>query len=200
MALFNISSFKANGLVYGGARPTLFDVDIAMPQSLGFGGVLASQRLKFTCSASSIPASTVGSVPVPYFGRTIKLAGDREFADWSVTILNDEDYVVRRALEAWSNALNTMESNLRRIPSLEYKKDGIVRAYSKNGGLISSYKFVGIFPTNVDAMDLSWDSTNSIQSFGVTFSYDYWVPTGEDVSGANGSDTFNGSEDVVTAF
>lgn len=200
MAVFNISDFKSNGLIFGGARPTLFDVDLTMPQSLEFDGSLANSRLRFTCRASSIPASTVSPIEIPYFGRKIKLAGDRDFDNWAVTIMNDEDYVVRRAMEAWSNALNTMESNLRRIPSTEYKTDAIVRAYSKNGLIISSYNFVGIFPLSVDAMELDWDNSNQVQTFGTTFAYDYWIPTDEDISaGAGGTITFTGAEDIISS-
>ena len=106
---FNISSFKNNGLIYGGARASLFEFVLSPPLVLS---VNASVPLRFTCRASSIPASTVGQIEVPYFGRTIKLSGDRTFADWNVTIMNDEDFSVRRMFEEWSSLLNHNEFNL----------------------------------------------------------------------------------------
>lgn len=181
---FNINNFVNNGLRHGGARPTLFDVIVTFPTALQGIGSGASEKLRFTCRATSIPASTVAPVDVPYFGRTIKVAGDRTFADWSVTVMNDEDYSVRNAFEAWHNNLNTIESNRRLVadnPRNGYKGTATVRQYSKRGTLggddfIRAYQFVNLFPINVDEMALDWEATNTIQTFGVTFSYDYWVP------------------------
>lgn len=176
---FNINDFKSDGLIYGGARPSLFDVEIT------FGDLTSElSRLQFLARASQIPAMTLGDVEVPYFGRKIKVAGDRTFSDWSVTIMNDEDFKLRAAFESWSNRLNTIESNVNSAGSrpANYKGEAIVRQYSKAGKSgptvskpIRSYKFVGIFPTQIDAINLDWDSTNQIETFDVTFSYDYWV-------------------------
>jgi hypothetical protein len=173
---FNINDFKNQGLIGGGARPSLFEVKLTLPSILGDS---SANKLTFTCRASSIPAATLDSVDVPYFGRKIKLAGDRTFADWSVTIMNDEDYVVRSAMEKWSTYMNTMIGNIRRVDQFQYKSDATVTAFGKAGieAGIANYKFVGIFPTTVDAMELDWDSTNTIQTFGVTFAYDYWQHT-----------------------
>lgn len=178
---FNIDSFLGRGLVNGGARPSLFDVEIVFPPSLqdlpGGGIPEIADRIRFTCRATSIPASTVASVDVPYFGRVIKVNGDRTFADWSVTVMNDEDYLVRNAFEAWHNNINTIVSNRRLTAPNAYKATAIVRHYSKDGRSdIKSYRFLGLFPTNVEEMGLDWDATNTIQTFGVTFAYDYWEP------------------------
>lgn len=109
------------------------------------------------------------------------MAGDREFGDWSVTIFNDEDYQVRQAIEAWSNAINTLQGNVRLLPqgdnsNVGYKTNATIRAYGKAGNPISQYNFVGIYPTTIDAMDMDWEDTNKIQTFNVTFAYDYWTP------------------------
>ena len=177
---FNINAFKQNGLTLGGARPSLFQVEISLPDALQgrFAGVL--QKFTFTCRASSIPASTVASFDVPYFGRKIKLAGDRTFADWNVTIMNDEDFEVRKMFEAWSSLMNHNEFNTKdaNAPNNAYKaNDAIVKQFGKLGEqeLIASYIFNGMFPTEISAMELDWDSTNTIQTFNVTFAYDYWI-------------------------
>lgn len=200
---FNINDFKTSGLTLGGARPTLFQAVMNPP--LGVSSVNFQTKFAFTCSAASIPASSVQEVPVPYFGRQIKLAGDRAFANWSVTVMNDEDYLVRNAFEAWSNALNSLVGNKRLIsanetvPGSSYKSDAIVTHFAKGGpagsagsnnttgleSIIKQYQFVGLFPIEVDAMQLSWDATNQIQTFGVTFAYDYWLPL------VNGTDTID---------
>lgn len=179
---FNVNQFISNGIVRGGARPSLFDVQIDFPPGLqnlpGGGAPAIREKIRFTCQATSIPASTVASVDVPYFGRTIKVNGDRTFADWSVTIMNDEDYLVRNAFEAWHNNINTIISNRRLTTANGYKATATVRHYSKDGinASIKSYLFSGIFPVNVEEMGLDWDATNRIQTFGVTFAYDYWEP------------------------
>jgi len=185
---FNINEFIGRGLNKGGARPSLFDVVMTFPADLGDSGnvgIEALEKLRFTCRASSIPASTIGEVQVPYFGRQIKLAGDRVFANWSVTVMNDEDYLVRNAFEIWHNSINTIVSNIKTSTSPnDYKSaTATVTQYSKDGGPIKSYDFVNIFPLNLEEMGLDWDGTNQIQTFGVTFAYDYWLP--RDLNGAD---------------
>ena len=180
---FNINSFKHNGLVYGGARPSLFNVRLSVPQGIGIDNV-SVQKFEFVCRTAELPASSVGEFDIPYFGRKIKLAGDRTFADWQVNVMNDEDFAVRSMFEAWSNALNRMVSNVR-DPALAregYKTDLEVIQYSKDGEIIRSYAIVGAFPTEIGAISLDWDSQNSIENFPVTFAYDYWVPTTESSS------------------
>jgi hypothetical protein len=184
---FNINDFLGNGLSKGGARPSLFDVVMTFPNDLGESGnvgVEVLSKLRFTCRATSIPASTIGEVAVPYFGRQIKLAGDRVFANWAVTVMNDEDYSVRNAFEIWHNSINTIVSNRKTGISPNGYKTGIatVTQYSKEGSAIKQYDFINIFPINLDEMNMDWDATNQIQTFGVTFAYDYWIPA--DANGA----------------
>jgi hypothetical protein len=172
---FDINNFKANGLTRGGARPSLFRVEMSLPP----GVTNALSKFTFTCRASSVPASSIAPVEVPYFGRKIKLAGDRSFADWSVTIMNDEDFDVRSMFEEWSFNINTYEDNIKRSERNVYKAaDAVVTQYGKIGvtNPIAAYTFVGLFPLEISAMELDWDSTNTIQTFNVTFAYDYWIP------------------------
>ncbi|CAB4162856.1 tail tube protein [uncultured Caudovirales phage] len=177
---FNISSFKSNGLVYGGARPSLFEVYLSVPQGIGIDSV-SVDKFRFVCRTAEIPESTVGSIPIPYFGRVHKVAGERTFNDWGVTVMNDEDFSVRSLFETWSNAINRLVSNVRdpNISNETYKTDLEVIQYAKDGSKIRSYQIVGAFPTSIGAINLGWDSTNQIEEFAVTFSYDYWVPVTE---------------------
>jgi hypothetical protein len=171
---FNINDFKSRGLTKGGVRPSLFQVEIN-PNIGEDSGTL--EKFLFTCRASEVPAATVESVNVPYFGRQIKLAGDRSFADWSVTVMNDEDYLVRNMFEDWSNQINQLAGNVKLLTANSYKStDALVTQFSKDGSKIRAYQFVGIFPVSVGAMGLDWDTTNTIQTFDVTFAYDYWLP------------------------
>lgn len=174
---FNISDFIGNGLELGGARPTLFEVYVVLPPGLTTVSRQAMEnKFRFTCRATSIPASTVASVDVPYFGRQIKLAGDRTFADWSVTVMNDEDYLVRDTMEAWHNAINSIVGNNKTLPGQTYQGQATVIQYGKSGNIIKSYEFADIFPVQIDEMAVDWESTNQIQTFGTTFAYNYWIP------------------------
>lgn len=171
---FNINEFKSLGLTGGGARPSLFKVQITPNIDEDRD---ASLKFEFTCRATEIPAATIESINVPYFGRQIKLAGDRTFADWSVTVMNDEDYIVRNMFEDWSNKINQFVANRKLLENNQYKNsDALVTHYSKDGSPIRAYNFVGIFPVSISNMALDWDNTNAIQTFDVTFAYDYWVP------------------------
>jgi len=174
---FNISSFKENGLVYGGARPSLFNVFMSVPAGIGIDNV-SVDKFRFVCKTAELPESNVGSIDIPYFGRRIKVAGERNFADWAVTVMNDEDFSVRAMFEAWSNAINRMVANVRdpNISTEQYKVDLEVIQYAKDGSTIRSYQLIGAFPTQIGAIGLNWESQNAIEEFGVNFSYDYWVP------------------------
>lgn len=173
---FNISEFITRGLPQGGARPSQFRVVVTPP----FASV-NTPKLTFTCQAASVPAAITGSIPVFYFGRAAKFAGDREFPDWNVEVLNDEDFAVRKIMERWSNLQNNMVGNVRSdsIDIEGYKSIALVEQLGKQGDVIGSYEFYGIFPTVVGEMQLSWAAQNQIQTFGVTFAYDYWIPVAE---------------------
>jgi hypothetical protein len=190
---FNISTFRSRGLVDGGARPSLFKVEFGR---LPFA-TTNLERFSFLCQAASIPPAITQSIDVPYFGRTIKVAGDRVFPDWNVEVMNDEDYKVRAMMEKWSNEINSLISNVRSSAigdPEEYKVDASVIHYSKQGDVLRKYTFVGLFPTTVDAMQLNWAAQNQIQTFGVNFAYDYWEPEIE-----NSEDTYAQNINVSNA-
>jgi hypothetical protein len=183
---FNIESFKSQGLQFGGARPSLFRVILSFPAGVSTGALaLNGGRASFLVKSAALPASTIGEIDVSYFGRKIKLAGDRTFDDWTITILNDEDFHLRNAMEEWSNLMNTLISNRLDAVGLAtpdtYKVDLEVQQFGKAGpgddsGVIRAYRFVGAFPTQVSAITLDWDRNNTIEEFDVRFVYDYWEP------------------------
>jgi hypothetical protein len=182
---FNISTFKTRGLTLGGARPALFEVYLGIPDGVA-ADAESADKFRFTCRAAQLPAATISAIDVGYFGRKIKVAGDRTFADWTVTVMNDEDFIVRAMFEKWSNSLNRLESNVRDIAYSEnendYKAQMNVIQYGKDGSIVRAYDIVGAFPTSVDAITLDWDTQNQIETFQVTFAYDYWLPAYEDAN------------------
>lgn len=176
---FNIDEFKSQ-LGGGGARPNLFRVQLLNPIDPS-----ADTKLSFMVKATAIPASTVGTMEVPFMGKKVKFGGDRTFAEeWSVTVINDEDFAVRNALESWSNAIHTHSSNLRATPDL-YKSQGQVIQLNKNLREIREYTFEGIFPTTISSIQLSWETNDTIEEFECSFAYDQWRITG----GATGNST-----------
>jgi len=180
---FNVNEFSG-ALKSGGARNSLFQVNITNP----INGV-ADVQVPFLCKAAQIPAATLGVVEVPYFGRTVKIAGNRTFAEWAPTIINDEDFAIRNAMEQWSNSINSFQGNLRTTggsaPAL-YKANAQVIQYSQTGDILREYTFVGIFPTEVSTIDLAWE-TEGIQEYTVTFQYDYWEVSGGSTGNAGGN-------------
>lgn len=174
---FNISAFKSNGLVYGGARPSLFNVFMSVPAGIGIDNV-SVDKFRFVCKTAELPESNLSQIEIPYFGRRIKVAGERAFADWGVTVMNDEDFSVRSMFETWSNAMNRMVANVRdqALSTENYKVDLDVIQYGKDGSTIRAYQLVGAFPTQIGAIGLNWESANAIEEFTVNFAYDYWIP------------------------
>lgn len=175
---FNINDMRSQ-LVYGGARQNLFQVRINNPANSS-----GDLKTPFMVQAAQIPESQLGVIPVFYFGRQMKLAGDRTFGDWTVTVINDEDFLIRNAMEEWSNRINRLERNVRDIN--RYKTNATVIQYGKDGERIREYRFDGIFPSVISPIELDWSTTDQIESFQVTFSYDYWTVSGGTTNDAGG--------------
>ena len=195
---FNINQFKQSGLVYGGARPSLFNIRLTAPAGIGVD-IVSLQKFTFVARAAEIPPAEIGTFEVPYFGRTIKIAGDRTFGNWAVTIMNDEDFSVRAMFELWNNAMNRLVSNVR-DPALDnelYKTDIEVIQYAKDGSELRSYVLVGAFPFSVGNIGLDWSSTNAIEEFAVTFAYDFWVPNVESTTFKAGGVNIYGAQAVT---
>ena len=168
---FNVERFKQGGLFQGGARPSQFDV--LLP------GRLPGELGRLLVQATSIPASTMGTIEVPYFGRKIKIAGDRVFNEWQTTVMNDENFIIRNEVEKWLSDINSHESNVRNgivneTPA-SYKQDATVFQYGKKGDVIAEYKFVGLYPSEVSTIELDWNTTDQIETFTITWQYDYWL-------------------------
>ena len=181
---FEINKFRTNALNNSGARANLFDVTIS--------GVAATTHLatgvaqfKFACKAANIPAMAVGVVEVPYFGRVVKVPGNKTFDNWSVTVINDEGFLVRNGFEKWVASMGTHKGNVQSAASTELSSalygDATVQHYGKTGATskIAEYKFVNIFPVSVSEIALGWDANDAIEEYTVEFAYDYWTHTGQ---------------------
>jgi len=171
---FSVETFKSR-LPLGGARNSLFEVTINPPNG-GLGADIP-EGAKYLVRAAQLPASTMGTIPVQYFGRTVNFAGNRTFAPWTVTILNDEDFAIRNAVEEWSSKINGNANNLRDASfglANQYKADLTVTQFSKTGVALRTYKFVGAYPSDIAAIPLDWGS-ETIEEFDVTWTYDFFT-------------------------
>ena len=176
--LKTISNFKSS-LIGGGARPNLFEVELTTPPT----GVTGWDKEKFSymCKAATLPASNLAAIDVPFRGRIFKVAGDRTFDTWTVTIINDEDFKLRNAFESWMDVISKLGNNLGATNPGSYMCDATVyqlgrgstsNSKDSNGSdnsILKTYKFIDIFPTNISAIDLSYDTSDTIEEFTVEF-------------------------------
>ena len=172
---FNVNQFRTQ-LQGDGARPNLFEVQLNFPSYVQ-GRATAAAKTTFMVKTAALPGSTLGIVPIQYFGREVKVAGNRTFADWTVSIINDEDFYIRNAMESWVRGINENVTNLRNTrarTSQQYGVDATVTQYGKAGNRLKRYRFVGIFPTDIAQIDLDWGSNDTIEEYTVNFSYQYW--------------------------
>ena len=167
----NITDFKAK-LAGGGARANQFKVTMPFPGYAQVGGEI--EELAFLCKATTIPAMTLGTVDIKFRGRSIKIAGDRTFADWSVTVINDTNFKVRNAFERWQNGINNMSDNEGLTNPADYQVDAFVDQLDRNGNTVKSYTLRSLFPTSVGEIALSYDTVDAIEEFVVTFAYQFF--------------------------
>lgn len=173
---FNVTEFRSQ-MIGDGARPNLFSVSLAFPGIAANAGA-AGTKTTFMAKSAQLPGSSVGTVPVFYFGRELKFAGNRTFPDWTLQIINDEDFLIRNSLETWMNSINSHQANLRNAAAaapLGYTTDAVVNQYGKSGNTLKAYTFVGLFPIDIAPIDLDWGSNDTIEEYSVTFAYQYWT-------------------------
>lgn len=165
----NVDTFKSK-LIGGGARPNLFKATITFPGYAGGDTELTS----FLVKGAQLPGSTVAQIDVPFRGRQLKIAGDRTFENWTLTVINDAAMEVRNAFESWMNGMNEHAGNTGLTNPLDYQTDMIIEQLDRAGAVTKAYKVRGAFPVNVAAIDLSYDSTDAIEEFTVELAYQYW--------------------------
>ena len=187
-----ISNFKS-ALIGGGARPNLFEVELT---TLPNGVAWDADNFRYMCKASSLPASNIAAIDIPFRGRIFKVAGDRTIETWSVTIINDEDFKLRNAFEQWMEQIAKLDNNLGATLPESYMTNATVyqlgRGSTKsstnsdgtNNAVLKEYEFVDIFPTSISAIDLSYDSSDTIEEFTVDFNVQSYRLTG--AGGPNG--------------
>ena len=176
----NIHDFKQS--FKGGVRPNLFRCNIT--HAVGI------PRIEFLCKAAQIPSSTVGNIDVPFRGRQLKVPGDRTFADWTVTVLNDPQFAIRSAFEEWSARITHHAVNVSTLTHNNIYGQSTVVQLDRNGGNLRTYRVEDIYPTEIAAIDLGMDTNDTVEEYSVTFAVNNWhsdTGVGFDVTGARDS-------------
>tara|TARA_R100001460_G_scaffold4880_1_gene13765 strand:- start:528 stop:1157 length:630 start_codon:yes stop_codon:yes gene_type:complete len=186
-----LTQFKSK-LQGGAARPNLFEVSIpSFPEASAefwTTGEEGEQGIfTFLCKAAALPASTVANVDIPFRGRNLKVAGDRTIDDWTVTIINDEDFRLRTAFEGWANKMSKLDDATGVTNPTSYMTDAYVKqlgrgatkfATTNDGGesaILRTYKFYDIWPTSIAEIGLNYDNTNQYEEFDVTFKVQFFT-------------------------
>lgn len=199
--LKTITQFRSK-LQGGGARPNLFEVNI---ENFKFVSTWDNETFQFLCKGANLPASIISPIEVPFRGRTLKVAGDRTFDVWTVTVINDEDFKLRTSFEQWMNGIGKLSDGSGATQPNSYMANATVhqlgRGYNRGRNAtansrdgdgsagstsitpLRTYYFDGIFPTNISAIDLSYDSGDTIEEYTVEFQVQYWIAGSNSTSG-----------------
>ena len=171
----NIAGFRAS--VYnGGVRPNAFSIEIDYPAFVT-NAQSASLLGTYHCRSGSLPSSTVAPIPLFYQGRSINVAGEREFQPWQCMIYN-EDFKIRDALETWSNGINNITNNTGVIQPTLYQTNIRIRQLDRNGIVLKTVELFDAMPIEVGAIELDWENNAQIETFPCTFVYNYYTTTG----------------------
>ena len=173
----SISQFKS-ALIGGGARPNLFEVELT---TLPTGIAWNSENFRFMCKAAALPAQNIAQIDIPFRGRIFKVAGDRTIDTWTVTIINDESFELRNAMEQWTEVIAKLDNNLGATSPDAYMTNakvfqlgrGATKSSTTSDGtsnaVLKEYEFIDIFPTTVSEIALSYDTGDTIEEFDVEF-------------------------------
>lgn len=187
LPLRTISDFKTK-LTGGGARPNLFEVELAFPAGVGIDNDVIDDA-RFLVKAAALPSSIIAPINVPFRGRILKIAGDRTFETWTITVLNDVSFDIRSAFEKWMNYINKLDDATGVTNPTDYQVDAIVNQLNRDGGILRRYRFKDVFPTSVSTIDLNYETVDTIQEFQVEMQVHYW-------EAYRGSSPQSGGEDI----
>jgi hypothetical protein len=166
---FNVERFKSE-LTNGGARPNQFAVQLTFPNYVT-GRASAVTKSPFLVSVAELPGQTIGVAPVYYRGRLIKMAGDREFAPFQCTVLNDSGFTIRSAIEQWMNGMENLGNKTGALQPAQYQTDMFISQLDRNGAVLKQYKLIGAFPVELGAVGLDFGSNDQLSTFSVSFQY-----------------------------
>ena len=170
--LRKITDFKSK-LIGGGARPNLFEVELAFPEEIAIDNDV-KEKARFLVKAAALPASNITPIDVNFRGRMLKIAGDRTFDTWTITVINDTDFAIRSAFEKWMNSINRLSDATGTNNPADYQEDAYVHQLDRDGSTLRTYRFYDVFPTQISQVDLSYETVDTIQEFTVELQVLYY--------------------------
>ena len=170
--LRKITDFKSK-LIGGGARPNLFEVALAFPEEIAIDNDV-KEKARFLVKAAALPASNITPIDVNFRGRILKIAGDRTFDTWTITVINDTDFAIRSAFEKWMNSINRLSDATGTNNPADYQEDAYVHQLDRDGSTLRTYRFYDVFPTQISQVDLSYETVDTIQEFTVELQVLYY--------------------------
>jgi len=174
---FSVESFKT-ALSQGGARPNQFMVQLSFPTFVT-GGSQAVLKAPFLVSVAELPGQTVNPAIVQYRGREVKFVGDRTFAPYTMTILNDSEMSIRNAFESWMNGMEDLGSKFGRLSPYDYQRDLDIFQLDRNGNVLKSYKIVNAFPVDMSPVALDFGANDQISTFQLTLQYQHFITSND---------------------
>lgn len=189
----SIENFKS-ALANGGVRPTMFSVEITFPQIVVNNQAELSEKALFLVKAATLPGSQIGIIDVPFRGRKLKVSGDRNFADWQTTIVNDTDFQLRKAMEKWAETIQNMNFAIGENELENYFGTAEVRQLDRQGKQLRVYEFNGIWPNNIAEIPLSFETQDTIEEYDVAFCVQYWHAAGQNAETVNGINQWQAPE------
>ena len=170
--LRKITDFKSK-LIGGGARPNLFEVELAFPEEIAIDNDV-KEKARFLVKAAALPASNITPIDVNFRGRILKIAGDRTFDTWTITVINDTEFAIRSAFEKWMNSINRLSDATGTNNPADYQEDAYVHQLDRDGSTLRTYRFYDVFPTQISQVDLSYETVDTIQEFTVELQVLYY--------------------------
>ena len=163
----NIEEFRSR-LGAGGARPNQFRVTLNFPTIAE-----SDNTYSILVSGAAIPASTVNPAIIQYRGREIKLAGERIFDPWTVTIINDTNQSLRRPFEQWLDSMNQKDDNRGNLNPVDYFQDIEIEHLDRNDAVLPGGKYIlyDAFPINMSEIALQYAQNDILEEYTVTFQY-----------------------------
>ena len=189
----SIENFKS-ALANGGVRPTMFSVEITFPQIVVNNQAELNEKALFLVKAATLPGSQIGIIDVPFRGRKLKVSGDRNFADWQTTIINDTDFKLRKAMEKWSETIQNMNFAIGENELENYFGTAEVRQLDRQGKQLRVYEFNGIWPNTIAEIPLSFETQDTIEEYDVAFCVQYWHAAGKNAESVDGVNEWSAPE------
>jgi len=175
-SVFNVERFKS-ALTNGGLRPNQFAVQLSFPTYVG-DAATAVQKSPFLVNIAELPGQIINPAIVLYRGREVKFAGDRIYAPWTITVLNDSQMSVRNAMEQWMNGMEDLQTKIGRLNPAEYQRNVDIFQLDRNGNVLKSYTLLDAFPVDISPVALDFGANDQISTFTVTWQYQSFATSG----------------------